>query len=267
MSLTDFVFPGVHRDWGGAGWRNILHPEADPQFTFDGSADDRAAWAALSTDWAWEIPKGTSSIATSLTIPSVRALRFAPGAKLKPASGATVTINCPVIAGPYDIYDLSAGGSIAFGSAYERSDRPYVSFNSTQNTGTGEDDLTSYTLPAGRLYENNMMLRVTAWGETAANANNKRVRLYIAGTMVLDSTALAANAKDWFVRATVIRNAAAACRVFAEGQFNGSAIQVNSQSVAPSSTGWDVAQIIKVTAEAVDTADIIQRGLVVEVSN
>lgn len=146
-------------------------------------------------------------------------------------------------------------------------ERITTNVTSTPTVDASEDDLMSYTLPAQRLYENGQTLEITAWGTTAANANNKRVKLYIGGTVVLDSGAIAANNKPWFLRATLIRSSTTAGLAISEGQFNGAAIQVTHTGVTVASTGWDATQIIKVTGTGTAAADIAQKGLLVKASN
>lgn len=88
----------------------------------DGSTDDRAAVAAAdaaaNAQATITVPPGTHSIQSALTIAS--AVRFTQGAILKPANGVTITIDGPIEAGLYQIFDESAGGSIAFGASTVR---------------------------------------------------------------------------------------------------------------------------------------------------
>lgn len=57
------------------------------------------------------VPEGIHLLATSGTVSAN--LRFAPGAKLKPASGVVVKLIGAISAGLYQIFDLSAGGGAA----------------------------------------------------------------------------------------------------------------------------------------------------------
>ncbi|GGD76048.1 right-handed parallel beta-helix repeat-containing protein [Paenibacillus nasutitermitis] len=91
---------------------NIFWENADP-------AGIRDSAAAISLILAEEtdgiiIPKGVYLLKSSLTVPDTKKLIFQRGARLKPASGKTLTVNGAVQAQPDDwIFDLSAGGSIA----------------------------------------------------------------------------------------------------------------------------------------------------------
>jgi hypothetical protein len=52
------------------------------------------------------------TVSADTTVPSTVNLRFERGGKLVPASGVTVTLNCPVEAGLWQIFDTSSGGTI-----------------------------------------------------------------------------------------------------------------------------------------------------------
>jgi hypothetical protein len=77
-----------------------------------GLLDDRAALVACEAAGAFvDLSPGTYLVSSNLTLTKV--LRFAPGAILKPASGVTITLTGEVIAGAWQIFDISAGGTIA----------------------------------------------------------------------------------------------------------------------------------------------------------
>ena len=64
---------------------------------------------------------GTALVGSALTVPKGVTLRVLEGAQIKPANGVTVTINGAFEAGLYQVFDTSAGGTIAFGpGAVER---------------------------------------------------------------------------------------------------------------------------------------------------
>ncbi len=103
------VWGGVFRDWGGSGWRNVMHPDADVKM--DGTTDDHDAWDGLEAPKGYEVPAGTSIIGSDVTISAP--LKFSPGAMLKPGSGVTVTLKGKLEAPLTKIFDLSAGGVVA----------------------------------------------------------------------------------------------------------------------------------------------------------
>lgn len=110
LSFAENFAAKLH-DKGGAVY-NVKHPDFGA--TGDGTTDDRAAFVAAEAagDHGF-VPAGTYSIASNLTLS--KAWTFARGAKIKPASGVTITFEDMPDAGRYTIFDTSAGGSISFG--------------------------------------------------------------------------------------------------------------------------------------------------------
>ncbi|MUT68048.1 hypothetical protein GOM71_19255 [Paenibacillus sp. NEAU-GSW1] len=95
------------------GWRgiNIRWKGANP----NGTAGSYAALLSAVSDESDTIyiPKGVYLIEKNITISSAKRLVFARNARLKPASGVTITVNCTIDAGIFDwIFDVSAGGWI-----------------------------------------------------------------------------------------------------------------------------------------------------------
>jgi len=88
---------------------------------------------------------------------------------------------------------------------------------------TTEDTLYTYTLPASALSAVGKALRVRAWGSTSANGNNKTAKLYF-GATVISTGAAAANAKDWYLEALVVKTGANTQTVLFNGTFNGAAL-------------------------------------------
>src|SRR6267378_2422405 len=75
------------------------------------------------------------------------------------------------------------------------------------NVGAGEDVLMAYTLPANSLDSNGRAIRVRAFGNTAANANSKiiRIKYGVLGFQLYNSTQ--SGADTWYCDLTIIRNA------------------------------------------------------------
>lgn len=85
----------------------------------DGIKDDWPAFVGGDDSDEIRVTPGTYRIGSSLEIHA--AMRMEPGAVIRPASGVTVTISGPFEAGAYRVFDLSAGGLVAFGKgAVER---------------------------------------------------------------------------------------------------------------------------------------------------
>jgi hypothetical protein len=96
----------------------------------DGSTDDYAALSAFLTAVGSTTPvsvviNGVMVIGTSVTIPSNVQLIFSGNGMIKPAATKTVTINGSVIAGAWQIFDISASGSVVTGNVKNDVIYPY----------------------------------------------------------------------------------------------------------------------------------------------
>lgn len=80
-----------------------------------------------------------------------------------------------------------------------------VNTTQTSNSGAGETDLITYSLPANSLVNDGDVLEVKAWGTYAANGNNKTVKLKFGSQTILDTGAVAANSGAWEINATIVR--------------------------------------------------------------
>ena len=83
-------------------------------------------------------------------------------------------------------------------------------------TGTSEQVLQTYTMPAAQLSAAGQAVRVRCWGTTGATANNKTRKLYF-GASVITTATEAANAQNWVLEMVVMRTAAATQSVSATG--------------------------------------------------
>lgn len=140
---------------------------------------------------------------------------------------------------------------------------PVSKLTTVGNVGVGEDDLITYTMPVYTLNMDDMAIHVVAWGTTAANANNKKVKLFLAGGLVLDTGAIAANNKDWRVEAYIYRNTSTTLRTTAWGEFNGVIIPVQNTNVI-GGADFTVTNVVKCTGEATANNDIVQDGLLIK---
>ena len=137
-----------------------------------------------------------------------------------------------------------------------------VDTTAVTTTGTSEETIQSYSLPAGALKRNGQSLRVRAWGTTAANGNDKTVKLTFGATTLVSTGALAANAKDWYLEAIVVRTGAATQEAIANGQFNG-AIVVTDRT-APAETLADAITIATKVTDATALGGTLMKGWMVE---
>jgi hypothetical protein len=146
-----------------------------------------------------------------------------------------------------------------------RSTRQFIKYPGVGNIGGGEDNLVTHTIAANTILTDGQHIKITAWGETAANSNNKRVKLWYHGTAIADTGVAASNNKAWRIEALVYRNNSSIHQYSTIGQFNGSTMQ----TIFGTSGGgeWNVDNIVKCTGEAVADNDIIQHGMLIEYSD
>jgi hypothetical protein len=91
------------------GFANVRH-YSDATIA-DGTTDARAAIAAADAAGPVKLPPGTYVVASNLTL--TKKITFLPGAKLKPASGVTITLDDGYVANnEQHVFDISDGGVI-----------------------------------------------------------------------------------------------------------------------------------------------------------
>jgi hypothetical protein len=132
--------------------------------------------------------------------------------------------------------------------------------NQIQNTTTAETDLLSYSIPSR--YSNSVddTNYMEAFGTTAANANNKTIKVYLGGTAIIDFGAIAANNESWKLSVTIHRGSGGGGqqKVVAVLQ-GGTAIGtiVKTSETSPTATAAIAA---KITGTGTATGDIIMLG-------
>lgn len=159
------------------------------------------------------------------------------------------------------VFQASTDGLIANGG-YVVSRITTDTTQAGNDSGSGQTDLITFTLPGGAILRNGQGLRLIAAGTTAANANNKRARLYLGSDYVIDSGNLAANNKDWRLEATIYRTGAATAKSIGSGEFNGAIIVTDYRAITPTFSGN---LVIKVTGNGVDANDVVAELLSVEI--
>lgn len=98
-------------------------------------------------------------------------------------------------------------------------------------TGTAEQtvltiDLSRYPGLITSNFNPSKWLLLTLWGSTAANGNNKQVRVYqtnTSGTKIADSGAVAGNSVGWFVNIALIPASSTTMDAFGETQISATA--------------------------------------------
>lgn len=120
-SGTSFFPPPIALQFDGSG--TLFPPGAaswginvrDYGATGNGSTDDAASIRSAATAAATQtlyFPAGRYKLGSAVTFPSTMAVSFENGAVLVPQSGVIVTLDAEILAGAYQIFDITAGGSI-----------------------------------------------------------------------------------------------------------------------------------------------------------
>lgn len=142
-----------------------------------------------------------------------------------------------------------------------------VNTTAQATTGTSEEILVTYTLPANALAVDGQMLRIRAFGTSAANTNSKSARIRFGGiggpaVSVVSTTTASAH---WTAEAVVIRTGAAT------QVSNGVSWYANFTSfttvAAPTATLSGAVDIVVTGTTATSAGDLTFTGLVVELLN
>lgn len=139
----------------------------------------------------------------------------------------------------------------------------YVSTAQTANVGTGEDNLSAYTVPAATLNANGDFVRFSAAGTFAATVNAKTVKVKFGATTLFSTGAIAVNSGEWTCEGTVIRTGATTQKAYVTFTTNNALLVASTDYTAPGET-LSGTVVIQFTGEATDNADITQEALTVE---
>jgi hypothetical protein len=142
---------------------------------------------------------------------------------------------------------------------------------------SGDYVLATYTIPASAFDVAGREIKITGFGQYAANGNTKQLKIYVGcttatvgsavsgGTAIADSGAVTANSTGWRVVARVLKYGAAASNT--QMGFQDSSTTSSSKPTALTLTESGAIKIA-VTGNATTTAtDIVLNGLVVEYAN
>ena len=142
----------------------------------------------------------------------------------------------------------------------------YQSPTAVSNVDATENDLISYSMGANVLDTNGYFLEVTVSGTVASNANNKRIKMYFGSTVVLDTTAVAANSGSWDIKTTVLRTSGSAEKVSCS-IISDNGLIVDSSTYTSVSEDTTSPIIIKCTGQGVAAGDITQEFLIIKLFN
>lgn len=122
------------------------------------------------------------------------------------------------------------------------------------NSGGAETDLLTKTIDVGTLAKQNSSILLFACGNTAANGNNKTLKLKFGSTTLFNSGAFAGNNISWTLQAEVVRNGAAAEVYWT--QFFGSATLTSGITTGTATESLAISQILKLTGQGTASSDI-----------
>lgn len=146
----------------------------------------------------------------------------------------------------------------------------HISINTTGVATTAivtEENLLTFSLPANSLSVNGYGVRIRAWGQVAANANGKTLKLYFGNSIVAsNNVSLAPNAVAWLLEAEVWRTGAQTQDAIGKGQVGSIPQSVFFNLPTEDTTG---AITIKITGQngTATAADITAEGLSVAFLN
>jgi hypothetical protein len=129
------------------------------------------------------------------------------------------------------------------------------------NVGSGNDDLITYSLPAGTLANDGDTLRCIFSGTFAANANTKTGTIYFGASNSLVISNSSAGVLYWLAEMIVTRLSATTQLIHIRGNSNAGALY--NQWISGAETLAN-AITIKVVGSATSNDDIVQKGLTVE---
>lgn len=196
-------------------WRNVA-----------GSTDNTATFAGLmgagldiTGNPVRIVGAGKNTILASLAATADKTMTFPNVTGNVVSTGDTGTVTNAMLAGSIaasklvgtDIATLGTVTSIGMGTGAGTMTSLGVANVQTSSSGIGnaadttDDTLFTYSLPLNSMSGNGKSLDVISSGHFASNGNNKRVKVWFAGTAIVDSAVVTSNNLDWVCRATVVR--------------------------------------------------------------
>jgi hypothetical protein len=152
------------------------------------------------------------------------------------------------------------GGSTTYASCGVSA---HTDITQVANTNGSENDLMIYELEADSLIAEGDYVDLEMWGTFAANANNKRLRVYFGSDLIYDTGAVAANAGSWYFKAKVMASSTGAQKSITN-LISSNALLPASNQVADTTQDATAVIEIKTTATAVAANDIVQKGFSVK---
>jgi hypothetical protein len=209
----------------------------------------------LSGALSWAAGLGSSLV--HITGPSDQPFVVQPGAsqemRLRSQGGVTKV----TVSGTGALHAMGTGTASAYPGGV-------ISINtgSQATTGTSEETLMSFSLPASTLDSNGRGVRITAWGTTAANGNTKVIGLNFGATEIKGVT-VSSNNLTWRIEGLVFRTGAATQEAIS-GMTIGTTLST-AAIATPSETLSGAVTIALKAITATSAGDVTCQGLLVEV--
>lgn len=134
------------------------------------------------------------------------------------------------------------------------------SFTPLGNIGAGEDNLMTAVVPKFTLDETKSIVKIRAFGRTAANANTKQLKIKLGATTLMDSGAVALNNQRWDAEVIIARTGVGTQEIYATFQSGSTLVQTRTAGTLDETA--DLTLLF--TGEATATDDIIQSGMIAE---
>ena len=130
---------------------------------------------------------------------------------------------------------------------------------------TAEVTLQSYTLPANTLSTAGQSLRITCWGQTASDSNNKTMKLYFGSTAV-STVAAGSVGQSWWLDMIVMRTAAATQATLQRGFAGTGSVTPIAVVASAGAETLTSGVLIKCTGTngTASASDITANGMIVE---
>jgi hypothetical protein len=158
------------------------------------------------------------------------------------------------------VSDVSGGGGSSAGRLFKSLN---ANTSASGNTGSGEDNLMTYTIPADTLNTNGDQIDFTMTFTFAANANSKRVKLYYGATTIFDSGAQNQNSGSMEIRGTIVRTGATTQLISFSQNNDASSFTIRSGYTTAAET-LSSTVVLKATGEGSADNDIQQILLIVK---
>mgnify|MGYP000524408399 FL=1 len=134
----------------------------------------------------------------------------------------------------------------------------HVDTTTIGNITTGEDDLSTYTLPAATLNTNGDSITFTAAGTMANNGNAKTIKIYLGTTVVGTYTGFPNAALDWTIVGECYRTGAATQKCHSLLSDNSSTTNAAKADYATATETLSGALTVKLTGEGTGTNDVVE---------